>query len=133
MLVVVLLISTILAFPTYIVSFFDYKGDFTCLAARALPLLSVLGFFDILQLVLAGALRGAGDVNIVMATRLIVCIGIFGPLSWFCSHVPVDSDFLRFMLIYSSFYFGSALMSVVYIYRFRSGGWAHVLRSEGLV
>lgn len=133
MLVVVVLIAIILAFPTYIVSFFDYKGDFTCLAARALPLLSILGFFDILQLVLAGALRGAGDVTVVMMTRIVICIGVFMPLSWFCSYIPVDSDFVRFMLIYSSFYFGSALMSMIYIYRFRSGRWTRVLRSEGLV
>ncbi len=127
------LIAIILAFPHQIVSFFDSKGDFTCLAAQALPILSMLAFFDILQLVLAGALRGAGDMNVVMITRLIVCIGFFGPLSWFCSYIPVDSDFLRFMLIYSSFYLGSALMSMVYIYRFRSGGWTGALRQEGLV
>lgn len=133
MCVVALLLTIILTFPTAIVSFFDYKGDFTCLAARALPFLSILGLFDILQLVLAGALRGAGDVNTVMLTRLVVCVGFFGPTSWFFSYIPVDSEFLRFMLIYSSFYCGSALMSMVYIYRFRSGGWIRVLKSEGIV
>jgi len=133
MVIVVVLITIILSFPTYIVSFFDHKGEFTCLAARALPLLSILGFFDILQLVLAGALRGAGDVTIVMLTRLVVCCCFFAPLSWFFSSIPVDSEFIRFMLIYSSFYAGSALMSMVYIYRFRSGRWTGLLRSEGLV
>jgi Na+-driven multidrug efflux pump len=133
MVVVSGLIALTLFFPKAIISFFDRKGDFTCLAARALPILSLLSFFDILQLVLAGALRGAGDVNVVMITRIIVCCGFFAPLSWLCSYIPVDNEFLRFMLIYSSFYCGSALMSMVYIYRFRSGGWTRTLRSEGLV
>jgi multidrug resistance protein, MATE family len=133
MIFVSVLLAIILLFPTAIVSFFDYKGDFTCLAAQALPILSMLALFDILQLVLAGALRGAGDVNTVMITRLAVCVGFFGPASWFCSYIPVDSEFLRFMLVYSSFYCGSALMSAVYIYRFRSGGWIRALRQEGLV
>jgi putative MATE family efflux protein len=131
--VVFVLITISLIFPKAIISFFDRKGDFTCLAAQALPILSIMGIFDVLQLVLAGALRGAGDVNMVMFTRLVICIGFFGPVSWFCSYIPVDSEFMRFMLIYSSFYCGSALMSLVYIYRFRSGGWTSALRREGLV
>jgi putative MATE family efflux protein len=131
--VVSFLIALTLLFPKAIISFFDRKGDFTYLAAQALPILSILSFFDVLQLVLAGALRGAGDVNMVMITRIIVCGGFFAPISWLSAYIPVDNEFLRFMLIYSSFYCGSALMSMAYIYRFRSGQWTRTLRSEGLV
>jgi putative MATE family efflux protein len=128
-----LVITVILLFPTYIVAIFDRKGDFTCLAARALPILSLFGIFDVLQLVLAGALRGAGDVTMVMVTRLVICVGVFGPLAWLCAHVPVEGEFVRFVLVFSSFYFGSALMSFIYIYRFRTGRWSRVLRSQGLL
>src|SRR5690606_34937089 len=76
MLVFAILLVLVLYQET-IVSFFDKKGDFTQLAARAFPILSVLVLFDLLQLVLAGALRGASDVRTVMFTRLIVVFGFF--------------------------------------------------------
>jgi putative MATE family efflux protein len=118
--------------PKSIISLFDKKGEFTCLAAQAFPLLSVLMFFDLLQLVLSGALRGAGDVRVVMLTRLFICFGFFVPISWFFAHYPMQNEFLQFILVYGSFYVGSAIMSVIYIYRFRSGGWKNVLAQEVL-
>ena len=62
---------------------FDKRGDFTQLTVQIFPFLSVLVFFDLIQLILSGALRGAGDVKVVMWTRLAVCIGYFGPVSYF--------------------------------------------------
>jgi len=102
---------------------FDKKGDFSGLAARVFPLLSVLVLFDLLQLVLAGALRGAGNVKTVMMTRLIVCLGYFVPVSYFVSQLPIADTTLKFTLIYGSFYVGSALMSLMYIRRFRGNKW----------
>ncbi|MCK5632580.1 MATE family efflux transporter [bacterium] len=109
--------------PHYFVSFFDKKGDFSWLAARVLPLLSVLVFFDVLQLILAGAMRGASNVKTVMKTRLVVCIGYFVPVSYIFSVAPIQNPVLKFTLIYGSFYVGNALMSLAYINRFRGQEW----------
>jgi putative MATE family efflux protein len=110
-------------FPTYVIHLLDKKGEFTEFAARAFPLLSVLAFFDLLQLVLSGALRGASNVKTVMITRLVVSLFFFVPVSYFFSTMPMADDVLKFVLIYGSFYVGTGLMSMMYIYRFRSEAW----------
>ncbi len=109
--------------PTAIIQFFDKSGEFTPLAAYAFPILSVLVFFDLVQLILSGALRGASNVRIVMYARLIICLGYFVPCSYFLSKMHFQDQALKFVLIYGSFYFGNALMSIAYINRFRSEEW----------
>ncbi len=107
----------------YIIHIFDKKGEFTSLAARAFPLLSVLVFFDLLQLILAGALRGAGNVRTVMMVRFLVCICYFVPISYVLSQWQVNNQLVKFVLIYGAFYLGNALMSIAYINRFRGERW----------
>lgn len=109
--------------PEYIIYLFDKKGDFTPLAAQVFPILGVLVFFDVLQLILSGALRGAANVKIVMMVRVIVCLAYFMPISYLLSHLSIDDVTLKFVLIYGSFYIGNALMSIIYINRFRSDDW----------
>lgn len=109
--------------PTSIISFFDKKGDFTTLAATAFPYLSVLVVFDLLQLILAGALRGASNVRTVMFVRLAVVLLYFVPFSYALSHANIASQAVKFTLIYGAFYIGSGLMSIAYIYRFRGEKW----------
>lgn len=106
-----------------IISYFDRKGDFTDLAARIFPILSVLVLFDVLQLVLSGALRGASNVKVVMMVRLIVCIGYFIPISYILSNLALEDMAVKLVLIYGSFYIGNALMNIVYINRFRGEDW----------
>ncbi len=106
-----------------IIYVFDKKGEFTQLAKIVFPLLSVLSFFDLLQLILAGALRGAGNVRTVMVVRMSVCICFFMPLSYFFSHLAIDNQALKFVLVYGSFYIGNGLMSIAYINRFRGEQW----------
>lgn len=115
--------------PARIIQFFDKTGEFTPLAVAAFPFVSVLVFLDLIQLILAGALRGAGNVRMVMQTRLLICIGFFIPVSYLLSNMQMPV-FTKFILIYSSFYVGNALMSVVYIRRFRSDEW-QVSSTEG--
>lgn len=109
--------------PEYFISVFDHKSKFTAFSARIFPALSVLVFFDLLQLILSGALRGAANVNAVMWVRLAVCVFYFAPMSWVLAHWPFESLTIKFLLVYSSFYIGSALMSVIYVYRFRGERW----------
>lgn len=109
--------------PAYIIHIFDKKGEFTVMAARAFPVLSLLVFFDLLQLILSGALRGTGNMRIVMVVRFVICLGYFVPFSYLLSHWHIQNQLLKFVLIYGAFYFGNALMSIVYINRFRGEGW----------
>jgi len=109
--------------PEYFISLFDQKSKFTAFSARIFPMLSILVFFDLLQLILSGALRGAANVNAVMWVRLAVCVFYFAPVSWILAHLPLESLTLKFLLVYSSFYVGNALMSLIYINRFRGERW----------
>lgn len=106
-----------------IIQFFDKKGAFTPMAVYVFPIISVLVFFDLIQLILSGALRGAGNVRVVMLVRLAVCFGYFVPLSYLFSTMEFQSETLKFILVYGSFYFGNALMSIAYISRFRGTAW----------
>ncbi len=106
-----------------IIRFFDKKGEFTSLAAHVFPIMSVLVFFDLIQLLLSGALRGAGNVRVVMYVRLAVCFGYFVPLSYLLAHLQIQDATLKFVLVYGSFYVGNMLMSIAYISRLRSEEW----------
>ncbi len=109
--------------PSQIIQMFDFKGEFTSFAAQAFPVISVLAFFDVLQLILAGALRGAANVHIVMWTRLISCAFFFAPVAFMCSRVQTENTVLKFIIIYSSLYICNAVMSLVYVKRFRGQRW----------
>lgn len=109
--------------PEVVIHIFDTKGKFTSTAAAVFPVISVLIFFDVLQLILAGALRGTGNVRVVMFTRLIISFAFFVPVSYFLSHLTITNDALRFILIYGSFYIGNALMSLIYIKWLRGTSW----------
>jgi len=110
-------------FPEYVIEFFDREGDFTLFAAKAFPIISIFVFFDLLQLVLASALRGAGNVKTVMVVRFVVCAGYFMPVSYLISQLPIENQIMKFIMIYSSFYIGNGLMSIAYIKRFRGTAW----------
>lgn len=107
----------------YIINIFDKKGDFTDLAMQAFPLLSIFIIFDLIQLILSGALRGAGNVRIVMIVRFMTCFCYFVPMSYLLSKVTFNNEAMKLVLLYGSFYLGNALMSIWYIKRFRSEHW----------
>ncbi len=111
--------------PAVFISLFDQKHKFSAFASSAFPLVSIFVFFDLLQLIFSGALRGAGDVRVVMWTRLFACVGVFCPLSYLLTQLPIADQVLKFVLIYATFYIASGVMSLVYIKRFRSGQWSH--------
>jgi len=107
----------------YIIAIFDKKGDFTDLAMQAFPLLSIFIIFDLIQLILSGALRGAGNVRIVMIVRFVTCFCYFVPMSYLLSRMTFSNEVVKLVLLYGSFYLGNALMSIWYIRRFRSEHW----------
>lgn len=105
-----------------IVGLFDQTGDFTLLAVHVFPLVSVFMLFDLVQLILAGALRGAANVKELMVVRLAVIFIYFVPASYGLSLLPLRED-VKFIVLYCSFYFGNILMTLGYLYLFRSGKW----------
>jgi Na+-driven multidrug efflux pump len=105
-------------YPAEIINIIDRNKEFGSLAQAVFPALSILVFFDLLQLILSGALRGACDVQTVMLTRLCVICFYFVPVSYALSRLTISSDALKFLLIYGSFFIGNALMSIVYIKKF---------------
>jgi len=128
----VMVFSILLTFSLHsntIIQCFDRKCEFTPIAAKIFPLLSILVFFDLLQLILSGALRGAANVRTVMFVRLAVCFFYFAPVSFMLSRLPIQDMSLKILLIYGSFYIGNALMSIVYIRRFRGEAWKTVQSS----
>lgn len=110
-------------YAPYISSLFDKSGKISHMAAQAFPLISIFVFFDLLQLILAGALRGTGNVYIVMGARVAVGLLFFGPCSYlFAYYVPMD-EFPKFVTLYSIFYIGNALMTLIYMYWFNGDEW----------
>lgn len=118
------LVCCLVLFPEPIIHLFDQKNKFTQLAAFAYPFLGVLVFFDLLQLILAGALRATGNVRLVMLVRLGVFGGFFLPVSYVITYLlPVEHQGVHFVLIYSAFYLGNAIMSGIFIARFWGNRW----------
>lgn len=109
--------------PAYFIGIFDHKGKYTEFAAAILPLVSVLVFFDLLQLILAGALRGAANVKLVMYARLGVMFLFFIPATLIINWLALENPKLSFLLMYGAFYLGNGLISLVYMWRFRGQRW----------
>lgn len=126
-LIAFVMIAIILLFFMYfrapIITFFDRKGEFTELAYHAFPILSIFVFFDMVQLILSGALRGSGNVHTVMIMRFVTCFLFFVPFSYFLSLCHFKNDIMKFVLMYGSFYFSNALTCFWYIKKFRGDEW----------
>ncbi|MBD3231915.1 MATE family efflux transporter [Candidatus Dependentiae bacterium] len=107
----------------FFVSFFDQKNKFTHFASSALILVSLLVVFDFIQLILAGALRGAGDVLTVMAAR-VLCFGLFfTPLAYIFSHMELGNPVIKFALVYGTFYFTTGLLGIIFLLRIKTPKW----------
>jgi len=117
----ILLIGSL--WPLWFAGFFDQNGEFGYLVATIFPALSVLIMIDLLQLILSGALRGAGDVKTVMVTRVGVIACFFIPATYVIAHMQFQTTVVKMLVTYASFLLGNGLMSVVYIYRLRQDHW----------
>ncbi len=107
----------------FFINLFDPKNKFTDFAFIAFPFINFMAIFDGLQVVLAGALRGAGDVKAVMWGRFCVCAFFFGPVSWAISHLQIQNIIIKFTLVYSSFFVATAVIAFIYIRRLKGNFW----------
>ncbi len=103
----------------YFINLFDPKNKFTNFAVIAFPFINFMAIFDGLQVVLAGALRGAGNVKTVMWGRFLICLLFFVPVSWLISHSQIQSIIIKFTLVYSSFFVATAIIALIYIRKLR--------------
>lgn len=117
---VMFLLLVVSCFPFTIVNFFDRTGEFTMQAAKVLPVISFFVFFDIIQLILSAALRGMSFVKLVMKTRIYMAFGFFIPFTYFVNKSFTLDTLNKFLLLYGIFYFSSAMMAFLYVYKFRN-------------
>lgn len=110
-------------YPWPVLAWFDTQGTFTTFAAPAFTVLSVLVICDLLQLILAGALRGATQVRTVMWIRTVTVVGFFMPVSYGLTLLPLENILLKFILVYSTFYIATGLMALMYVRYMRRDTW----------
>ena len=109
--------------PHLIVNFYGCAGEMCYLVAAIFPSLSILVMFDLLQLILSGALRGAGDVQTVMITRMIVIFCYFIPATYIIAMLPLQTVASKMLTTYATFLIGNGLMTIVYIIRLKQDRW----------
>ncbi len=114
---VILVVGSI--WPTFFASMYGCAPEICYLVAIVFPPLSILVMFDLLQLILSGALRGAGDVQTVMKTRIAVIAGYFIPITYVISFLNLQDVGTKMLVTYAAFLIGNGLMSIVYIIRLR--------------
>lgn len=112
--------------PRFFIGLFDKKGDFTDFASAVFPFISGLAFFDLLQLILSAALRGSGNVQLVMKVRLLVVFCFFVPATYAITQLPLTNYTVQFLLVYSMYYVGNGLMSIIYVRAFRNDSWKKI-------
>ena len=120
---VILTLSVLCYKARFLVGFFDPKNKFTDFASTALTFISLLVIFDFVQLILAGALRGSGNVRSVMWGRFFSCFFFFIPLSYLFSILPIENQTVRFILIYGSFYINTGVMGVIFLKKMMGPNW----------
>lgn len=123
---VITLIAIFSIWPVFFVSIFDKHKTFTTFASTVIPYIGILILFDLLQLILSAALRGAADVRTVMWVRILVTGLFFIPVSYFLSTLTFENVIIKFIVIYGSLHIGNLIMSLLYIKRFLSGKWKRV-------
>lgn len=107
-----------------VIAWFDRQNAFTNFALLALPIISILSLFDLLQAILSATLRGTGDVKAVMTIRWIGFLGFYIPVSLLIAYVlPLNNVFIKFILLYGVFYITNGLTSLLYIKRLTSKEW----------
>ena len=113
-------------FAPVLIGAFDPKNKFTDFAVGTFLAINILAVFDALQIILAGALRGAGDVQTVMWVRFGFCFGLFVPLSYIIKSMNIENLNLKFTLIYASFFVATGFISYFYYRRLSGNLWKNI-------
>ena len=79
--------------------------------------------YDFIQLILCGALRGAGDVKALMFIRMGTCFLFFIPLSNYIASLSIQNEIVKFTLLYGSFYISTGLIGLLCIARIKWDKW----------
>lgn len=106
-----------------IINWFDVGHHFSSLAIPAFRIISILVLCDVVQVILAGALRGIAQVRTVLRIRTLTLVFFCAPVAYIASNIVFYSDFVKFITIYSSFYVGNGIMAIWYIYLLRTDRW----------
>lgn len=109
--------------PQFFAESYGCADEICYLVSMVFPSLSILVMFDLLQLILSGALRGAGDVQTVMKTRVAVIVCFFIPITYLISWLSFEQVATKMLVTYAAFLIGNGLMSIVYIVRLRQTHW----------
>jgi multidrug resistance protein, MATE family len=109
--------------PQFFLGLLNKRNAYNEFIAHSLWYVSILIFFDVLQLILSAALRGAADVQTVMWARIVATGLFFVPVAYGISLLPLDNLLIKFVLLYSSVHLSYALMGSIYVIRFKSGEW----------
>ncbi|MCK4651081.1 MATE family efflux transporter [Candidatus Babeliales bacterium] len=116
-------LSFLCLFSKNLVGLFDPNMEFSYLAAPALVIISMLVILDFVQLILAGSLRGAGDVKTVMLAR-VCCFGLFfTPTVYIISKLPIQNEITKFVMLYGSFYVTTGLVGIIFLWRIKTPKW----------
>lgn len=110
----------------WLMSFLDPKNNFSDSACRILKIICPMMGFDLVQMTLAGALRGAGDVKTVMLTRFSACSLIFIPCSLLVRKYLFFDDVTKIILIYSCFYLSTVPMGLIFFFRILGTAWRQI-------
>lgn len=106
----------------YFAGLFDPKLKYAHITVPILRVVSIFAIFDTIQITLAGALRGAGDVRTVMWTR-VGCFFAFVPISYALHLLEIDNPALKFGLIYCSLYATTVVMGIRFAARICGQDW----------
>jgi multidrug resistance protein, MATE family len=112
--------------PGFFIGFFDPSGKYLQAASSLLVLVVFLDAFDMMQLIFAGALRGAGDVFAVMLIRIFCCWGFFIPVITLVSTFEFPSPFYKLVVLYLILYSTHMLMGFAFFFRLASGKWKKI-------
>jgi MATE family multidrug resistance protein len=105
--------------PVQFIRVFSQDAEVIAAGVLILKLVALYQVFDAVGIVLAGALNGAGDTTFTMITKTLLAWGVFIPLTWFLTFTLAWG--LRGAWIAALSYLTG--LSVIYLWRFRSGHW----------
>ena len=86
-------------------------------------LLTLFISIDVIQIIFAAALRGAGDVKSVMWIRSIACLGFFIPATYVITRIPNVAPDVKFVTMYTLYYMTTAIMAILFYLRARGSSW----------